>query len=320
MTPLYYLTLAIRRLSMNRSYIELHIAVILFGFTAILGKLISIPAVSVVWWRVMLTSVSLLFLVGVVRTYREVPLRRMLQYMGIGCIVALHWITFFGSIKASNASIALVAFATTSFFTSLIEPLIMRQRALGYEVFLGLLIIPAMILIVQGVDPDMHLGIWLGLASAVLAALFASLNKKLIMFAKPIQITFLEIGSAWIFVSIVLVSILVFKPDTPFFQGMDFSLHVPKGMDWVYLLILAVVCTTLAYVLAVRALHHLSAFAANLVVNLEPVYGITLAWLILKENRELSLGFYLGVFLILGIVLLYPILKRRKAKGIELRA
>ena len=160
--------------SMRKAYLELHIAVLLFGFTAILGKLISIPAVSLVWWRVGITSLSMLFLVGIVRTLRELPRRRMVQYMGVGCIVAMHWITFFGSIKASNASIALVALATTSFFTALIEPLLLRQRVFGIEIFLGILIVPGMILIVRGIDPSMHTGVWLGLSSAVLAAIFAS--------------------------------------------------------------------------------------------------------------------------------------------------
>ncbi len=302
---------------MRKAYIELHIAVFLFGFTAILGKLISIPAVSLVWWRVMITSVSLLLLVGIIRTLREVPRKHILQYMGIGCIVALHWVTFFGSIKASNVSIALVTFATTSFFTSLLEPLITRQRASGFEILLGLFIVPAMILVVRGIDPEMHMGIWLGLTSAILAAFFASLNKFMISYAEPVQITFFELSSAFLFVSLVLLIIQFMLPDNGILQGIDFRLHLPKGMDWVYLFILALVCTTFAYVLAVKALHHLSAFAANLVVNLEPVYGILLAWLLLKENQELSIGFYLGVVMIIGIVFLYPVKKWWKYKRAE---
>ncbi|HLF64770.1 MAG TPA: DMT family transporter [Saprospiraceae bacterium] len=297
---------------MRKAYLELHLAVFLFGFTAILGKLITIPAVSLVWWRVMITSVSLLFLVGIVRTLRQVPMKRILQYVGIGCIVALHWITFFGSIKTSNASIALAALATTSFFTSLIEPLIMRQRALGLEILVALLIVPAMILVAHGIDPEMHMGIWLGLASAILAAFFASLNKLLISHAKPLQITFFELGSAFLFVSLILLIIQFMLPDNGMLQGIDFRLHLPKGLDWVYLLILALICTTFAYVLAIKVLHHISAFAANLVINLEPVYGITLAWILLKENRELTPGFYIGVFIIIGVVFLYPFIKWRK--------
>jgi drug/metabolite transporter (DMT)-like permease len=294
---------------MRKAYLELHLAVFLFGFTAILGKLILIPSVSLVWWRVLITSVSLLLLVGIVRTLREVQLRYILQYMGIGCIVTLHWITFFGSIKVSNVSIALVTFATTSFFTSLLEPLILRHRVLGIEILIGLLIVPAMILVVRNVDATMHVGIILGLVSAVLAALFASLNKLMITRARPQQITFFELSSAFIFISIVLLTIQFALPEGGILSGIDFRLHIPKGIDWAYLFILAIICTTFAYVLAVRSLHHLSAFAANLVINLEPVYGIALAWLLLKENRELTPGFYIGVFIILSVVFLYPVLK-----------
>lgn len=295
---------------MRRAYIELHLAVLLFGFTAILGKLITLPTVSLVWWRVGITTLSLLLLMRIVQTLRTVPLKRMLQYTGIGCIVALHWMTFFGSIKASNASIALVALATTSFFTSLVEPLVMHVRVRVSEILLGLLIIPAMVLVVHQVDPSMHTGIWLGLASAMLASLFASFNKRLISYARPLQITFFEISSAWVFISISLLIMHLAGAGDRIAADFDFTLYLPTGTDWLYLIILALVCTTLAYVLAVRALHHLSAFASNLVINLEPVYGILLAWLVLKENRELTPGFYLGVFIIVGIVFFYPVLRK----------
>lgn len=302
---------------MRKAYLELHLAVLLFGFTAILGKLISLPAVSLVWWRVCITSLSMLFLVGIVRTLRELPLKRILQYLGVGCIVGLHWMTFFGSIKASNASVALVAIATTSFFTSLIEPLILRRRAVGVEMFLGILIIPAMILVVRGVDTSMHTGIWLGLASAVLAALFASLNKLLIGHAKPLQIAYFELTGVWIFVSVLVLLWHLVSPDVAEAAGVNMQLLLPEHRDWIYLLILALVCTTLAYVLAIQSLRHLSAFASTLVINLEPVYGIVLAWLILKENRELSGGFYAGVGIILLVVFSYPFLRRVRYKNVK---
>lgn len=300
---------------MRRAYIELHIAVLLFGFTAILGKLITIPATSLVWWRVCIASMSMLLLVRLGRTLRTLPRKRVWQFLGIGTIVALHWITFFGSIKAANASVALVMMATASFFTSLIEPVVMKQRTMGRDVLLGLLIIPAMVLIVRGIDPGMHLGIWLGLISAILVSLFASLNKLLIGEATPMQISFFELTGAWVFISLCLL-IISFMPDTSFITdhlpSMEISLQWPVGMDWFYLLVLAIVCTTLAYVLAVRALHYLSAFASGLVINLEPVYGIVLAWLLLKENRELTPGFYIGVSIILIVVFAYPFITKRQ--------
>ncbi len=287
----------------RRAYLELHIAVFLFGFTAILGDLIQLSALMLVWWRVLLTAMSLLLLARVGKIFRDLPRRTILQYMGVGVLVAFHWLAFYGSIKLSNASIALICMATTSFFTSLIEPLVMRQRVQWFEIVLGLLIIPGMALIVSSTEASMNMGILAGLVSALLAALFATLNKRLIGRADEMSITFLELGSAWLFLSLVL----------PFYiigGGHQLQL-MPKGMDWVYILILALLCTTLAYVLALRSLRHLTAFASNLTVNLEPVYGIAMAWLLLKENEELPPGFYWGVLIIMAAVFSYPLLRRR---------
>jgi drug/metabolite transporter (DMT)-like permease len=286
----------------RKAYLELHFAVFLFGFTAILGALIDLSAVVIVWWRVLLTSVSLLFLIRFGKTLRDLPKKRILQFMGIGFLVGFHWLTFFGSVKYANASICLVAFATTSFFTSLLEPLIMKKPIKLYEIGLGLLIIPGMVLVVNYTEISMMFGLFLGILSALLASLFASLNKRLIEHADTMNITFLELSSAWVIVSAILPFYFGRNPDATFF---------PEGMDWAYLLVLSLVCTTLAYVLALHSLRQLTAFASNLVINMEPVYGIILAWLILRENQELSMGFYLGGSLIILVVLIYPYLKRQ---------
>ena len=293
--------------NVNKAYLKLHLAVLLFGFTAILGDLISISAISLVWWRVLITSVSLLFLIGFGKNLKRLPRSLILKYMGIGVLIALHWITFFGAIKYSNASICLVAMATTSLFTSFLEPAILKQKIKGYEIFLGLLIIPGMALVVNNIDYTMLRGIWVGMISAFLAALFSILNKKLVNEAEPMEITFLELGSAWLFISLLL----------PFYLQTSDASFMPTMTDFGYLLVLALLCTTLAYVLALVALKHISAFAANLTVNLEPVYGIVLAWLILNENEELSLGFYIGCAVILLAVLSHPYIKGRFEKEKE---
>ena len=222
---------------------------------------------------------------------------------GIGIIVALHWITFFGAIKYSNASIALIALATASFFTAFMEPLMLKKPFSIMELGLGLMVIPGMALVVDSIDLSMHTGIYLGLISSILAVIFSILNKKYINDADPMTITFIELGSAWLFISLCL----------PFIFGFSESaiLFWPTGMDFLYLLILALACTTFAYILSLRALKHLTAFATNLTINLEPVYGIILAWLILQENEELSPGFYLGCGLIVMAVFTYPFLKKR---------
>ncbi len=289
----------------KRAYLELHIAVFLFGFTAILGDLISLPATTLVWWRVLLTCISFFFLIPVVKNIRKIPKRLIGIYCGVGVLVAIHWITFFGAIKFSNASICLVCMATTSFFTSILEPIILKNKIQKYQLLLGVMIIPGMVLVVSNLQADMWYGVVLGLISAFLASLFSSINKKYVNDADPMDITFLELAAAWVFISLIL----------PFMNpGVDSFL--PQGMDWFYLLILSLLCTTLAYVLSLRALKHLSAFASNLTVNLEPIYGIILAALLLGDSKELNLGFYLGCGIILLAVFSFPYLKKRFEKKI----
>ena len=287
----------------NKAYLELHIAVFLFGFTAILGDLISLSATVLVWWRVLITCISLFFLLRFGRKMTKLSPKKTAILFGIGIIVALHWITFFGAIKYSNASIALIALATASFFTAFMEPLMLKKPFSIMELGLGLMVIPGMALVVDSIDLSMHTGIYLGLISSILAVIFSILNKKYINDADPMTITFIELGSAWLFISLCL----------PFIFGFSESaiLFWPTGMDFLYLLILALACTTFAYILSLRALKHLTAFATNLTINLEPVYGIILAWLILQENEELSPGFYLGCGLIVMAVFIYPFLKKR---------
>ena len=223
--------------------------------------------------------------------------------MLIGCIVAVHWICFYGSIKLANASVALVCMATTTIFTSFLEPWIMKKRIDQLETLLGLLIVPGMILVVNSIDISMRDGVLVGIASAFFAALFGTLNKKYVETTTPYMFTFLQLGSAWIFISLLFI-----------FGGsyLDLSQFFPPSVsDWVYVIILALLCTTLAYILNLRALKSLSAYATNLVINLEPLYGIVLAAAILKEYEQLTTNFYIGGGIILAIVMSYPYLKKR---------
>lgn len=287
----------------QKAYLNLHIAVLLYGFTAILGDLISLNAMMLVWWRVLITSMSLILLFRMRKRLNILSWRTILQYAGIGVLVALHWLGFYGSIKLSNASIALIAMATTSFFSSFLEPYFLKKKIQTHEIILGVLIIPGMMLIVNSSDFSQIFGLIIGLIAAFLAALFNTLNKKLIDKTDEMTITFLELGSAWLFLSAVIPAYLLFT-------GESFAFW-PSSRDWIYLLLLSLLCTTFAYVIALRALKYISAFAAALTVNLEPVYGILLAWLLLKENQELSTGFYIGVMIILIAVFSYPLLNKR---------
>lgn len=288
----------------KRAWLELHFAVLCFGFTAILGVWISLSALNLVWWRVLITSVSLIILMKGARQVWLLPKRLILQYAGIGVLVALHWIAFYGAVKISNVSITLVCLATTSLFTAFLEPLIMKRPILRVEVLLGLLVIPGMMLVVSQIEASHWAGVAAGLASALFAAIFSILNKKLVTRAKPMEITLIELGSSFIFISMILGVMLL--------MGKDLNLK-PTNMDWVHLLVLSLLCTTLAYILTLTALQHLSAFASNLTINLEPVYGIILAILLLGEHKELTISFYIGVLMILMAVISYPYLKKKIA-------
>lgn len=281
------------------AYYQLHFAVLLYGLTAILGDLISISALNLVWWRVLLTSISLLFFIQFGKQLLKLPKKLILIYSTIGVIVGLHWITFYGAIKLANASIVLAAMASTSLFTSIIEPIVTKRKFEWLELILGLLVIPPMILIAQNIDLSLMDGLWVGLLSAFLAACFASLNKKYVDEASPYVISFLEMFSAFVFISIILL-----------FTVSDFSSVLPKPNDWLYILILSFLCTTLAYIISMKALKHVNAFDANLVINLEPVYGIVLAIFILKEHHEMSIWFYCGVIMIMLVVFSHPIIKK----------
>lgn len=220
----------------------------------------------------------------------------------MGVLVGLHWITFFGSIKLANASVTLVCIATAAFFTSILEPLITGDRRKGHELVLGLIVIPGMILVVNGIDKVMMPGVWMGLISAILVAAFASYNKRYIAGANPVLITFLELGSGWVLISLLLLGMLL--------GGYTFEFR-PTKSDLIYLLVLSLVCTTWGYVLALRSLRQLSAFSAMMAINLEPVYGIILAFFILKEGDELSWQFYIGVAVIILAIFLHPIIRSR---------
>jgi len=287
----------------QQSYAKMHIAVVLFGFTAILGGLIELSALVLVWWRMLFTTISLLFMVKWSRIFSTIDRRLFWILLGNGCIIALHWLCFYAAIKLANASVALVCFASASFFTAFVEPLFFKRKFNKLEIFMGLLVVPGMALVMQNLKVEMMMGVWVGLLASLLSAVFASINKKFVESAHATDITFIELGGGWLFLTLIL----------PFFlQGTSGLTFIPSLMDLVYLLILAILCTTLAFILSLQSLKHLSAFNANLIINLEPVYGIVLAWIILKEHEDLNTGFYLGVVLILLIVFSYPIIKRMK--------
>ncbi len=291
----------------QKAFVSLHIAIAFFGFTAILGDLISLSPLPLVWWRLILAALAFLPLLVIRKKFQWKNFYKVRgPLIMVSIFLALHWVTFFGSVKLANASIGVLCMATTSAMTSVIEPLINRSPFRPIELFFGLLIIPGMFLVVSSVDSSMYLGIAVGLLSALFSAVFTTYNKSIVGKGSTLFFTFLELLFAMVVISVLILIA----------RNWDTSIRlwpVPVA-DWKYLLILAVVCTTVCYTLAFDALKHMSAFTANLSVNLEPIYGILLAAWILNENQDLDLRFYIGAGLILVVVFIFPIFEKKMLK------
>src|SRR5688572_22747914 len=287
----------------RNAYFQIHLCVLLWGFTAILGKLITLPALPLVWWRMLIVVGALLLVPRVWRGLRAMSWRLRGAYAGIGVLVALHWLTFYGAIKLSNASVGATCMALGTVFVAMIEPWLTRTRFSKRELALGVMVLPGVVLVVGGVPAGMRAGIAVGAISALLVALFGSLNKRLVEHGDPLTVTALELGAGTLTLTLLapLMPMLF-----PAFAGP--LLVVPSGDDIALLLGLALACTLLPFTLSLVALRHMSAFAQQLAVNLEPVYAIVLAALLLGEQRELTTTFYVGVVIILAAVFIHPLL------------
>lgn len=292
----------------TKAQVQIHFCVLLWGFTAILGKLISLPALPLVWSRMLIVVVALTLLPKVWRGLRAMPARLLWSYAGIGVLVALHWLTFYGAIKLANASVAATCIALATVFTALIEPKLAKRPFSKRELALGVAVLPGVALVVGGVPHEMRAGIAVGALSALLVALFSSLNKRLVEHGDPLTVTALELGAGTLaLTALAPVMPLLF----PAFAGE--LLVLPGARDAVLLVILSLVCTLLPFALSLVALRHMTAFAAQLAINLEPVYAIVLAIVLLGEQRELTGLFYVGVAIILSAVFVHPLISRPRA-------
>ncbi len=293
-----------------KAQLQIHFCVLLWGFTAILGKLITLPALGLVWWRMLIVVALLLLMPRVWRGLRALPLRLVAIYAGIGVLVSLHWLTFYGAIKLANASVAATCIALAPVFLALVEPWIAGRRFDARELLLGVAVVPGVALVVGGVPAEMRLGVIVGVLSALLVAIFGALNKRYVEHSDPLVVTGLELGAGALFLTVA----------APLLQagaGLASPFSLPGAHDAVLLLVLAVGCTLLPFALSLVALRRLSAFSAQLAVNLEPVYAIGLAVLLLGEQRELGGSFYLGVAIVLAAVFLYPLLSRRAPQAMH---
>ncbi|HEX2083509.1 MAG TPA: DMT family transporter [Xanthomonadaceae bacterium] len=291
----------------RRAQLQIHLCVVLWGFTAILGKLITLPALPLVWWRMGLVTVALALLPRVWRGLRAMPPRLLGTYAGIGALVALHWLTFYGAIKLSNASVGATCMALATVFTALFEPLLTRTRLSWRQVAFGIAVLPGVALVVGGVPENMRAGIAVGTVSAVLVAVFASLNKRFVARADPLAVTWVELGAGALLLTVLAPLLAAWSPA---FAGPPFVLPSSRDLGW--LLVLALGCTVFPFSLALVALRHMSAFGAQMALNLEPVYAIVLAMLLLGEQRELTPRFYLGVGIVLLAVFAQPLLGTRR--------
>jgi len=289
----------------RRAFLQIHFCVLLWGFTAILGKLITLRALPLVWWRMLIVVAALACVPRVWRGLRAMSPRLLLSYAGIGVLVSLHWLTFYGAIKLSNASVGATCMALATVFTALVEPPLAHRRFSRREFALGIAVLPGVALVVGGVPHGMRLGIAVGTVSALFVALFGSLNKRLVEHADPLTVTAIELGAGTLAMTLLAPLMPLLFPQL---AGALFVLPTPH--DALLLGTLAIVCTLLPFTLSLVALRHMSAFAAQLAVNLEPVYAIVLAIVLLGEQHELTTQFYAGVAIILGAVLLYPMLSR----------
>jgi len=297
------------------AWLQIHFCVLLWGFTAILGRLISIDALPLVLWRMGLVAVVLLMVPRVWQALRRMPRRLLLAYPGIGLLVALHWLTFYGAIKLANASVAVTCIATVPVFLSVVEPVLTGRRFRLRELLLALLVVPGVVLLVGGTPATMNTGIAVGIISAFFVSLFSSLNKRLVFRADSLTVTGLEMGAGALLLGLVGAWVSWRGPGiiTGLFVSDAAALFaVPSARDAGWLLLLAFGCTLLPFALSLVALRQLSAYATALAVNLEPIYAILLAMLLLGEQQELSWSFYGGAGLILAAVFAYPLLDRHR--------
>lgn len=281
-----------------RAYVNLHLIVFIWGFTAILGALITVHSEALVWYRLLLASVFMFFFIVYKKISLKIPIKIVYQLFCVGFLIALHWIFFFKAIKTSNVSVTLAIFSLGAFITSLLEPLLYNRKILWYEVLLGIIIITALLLVLQ-VEIDRLEGIIYALISIILGVLFTLFNGKLIAHHNASVITFYEFLSG-----IVCISIYFLYQTEITVESFRLTLN-----DFILLLILASVCTAYAFTASVKLMERLSPFTVMLTTSLEPVYGILLAYFILGNEEKMSSNFYIGAFVIFITVLLNGILK-----------
>ena len=287
-----------------KNQLHLHFLVFIAGFTAILGELISLEAIPLVWYRMLIAGVLMFGFIKIKKISLVVPFRTILKFFLAGIVIALHWVTFFAAIKVSNISITLAMFSTGAFFASLIEPIFYKRKIIPYEIIFGLLVIAGVFMIMQ-TEIKYLLGICLGITSALFSSLFAVINGKFVAHHNASTISFYEFISGVFFISLYIA----FSND-----GFDASFFKLSINDWIYLGILASVCTAYAFIASVYVMRYITPYSVVLTYNLEPIYGIFLALLFFPQTEVMPPIFYTGAALIICTVLMNALVKYKIGK------
>jgi len=288
--------------SLNKNLLILHFTVFIWGFTGILGQLITITAVHLVWYRVLIASVSLFLYFKVNKTALKISRSTFLTLIFTGALVGGHWILFFASIKLSTVPVTLVCLSSITLFTAIFEPLINKKKISKLEILAGACIICGIILIFK-FETKYTKGIIAGLMSAVFGSLFPIINSRQVKKIEPPVIAFYELSGAFVWISIFLLCT----------GGFDRSM-ILKPSDLGYLVILGTICTSLAYVAGVSVMRELSAFKVALITNLEPVYGIIMSLVFFKDTNKMTPGFWVGAVIILSTIFLFPVAQKQIAR------
>lgn len=284
-----------------KSNLLLHLIVFVWGFTAILGNLITLDALPLVWYRILIAVITLLLLFGFKRQTLKDSKSNVMRFLAAGIVIALHWLTFFWAIKVSNVSVTLACLSTGAFFTSILEPIFYKRKIIAYEVFFGFIVVCALGLIFS-VSTKYVEGILLALSAACLSAVFSIINGKFAQHSSASIITFYEMIGGLLILTLYLL----------FSGGFTAEFFTVTTTDWLWLLVLGTFCTAFAFIGSVYIMKYITPFTVMLTINLEPVYGILLAILIFKDSEKMSPEFYVGALLILSTVVLNAIVKNRK--------
>ena len=293
---------------MKKAFFYLHISVFLAGFTGPLGRLIDLNEGLLVWWRLFITSVTMWIVFSLMGKLQRISIKDMLKLTGIGFLAAIHWLTFYGSIKYANVSVALVCFSAVGFFTAVIEPILLRARIKWIEVFLGLMVIAGIYLIFH-FNPKYKTGIILGITCAVLMAFVMIYIREFVQRINPQTVLTYQLSGGLITLSALM----------PFYMNRFPTDYIfPNLKDWMWLLLLSWFCSVLAFQFSTYALKRLTAFTVNLSFNLEPVYGIFLAIIIFGENRDFDRSFFAGLTLIAASLIIHIVMLLKKERKIIL--